>query len=91
MEAVTSAKRHLNFKNMPSTQHTHYLHLLHWVQGVDYINIMLLFFEEAVELQKTIGLQSGTGIHTVIMENCSFYHGHFVEPLLTSLHAEYEQ
>lgn len=76
---------------MPSTQHTHYLSLLHWVQGVDYINIMLLFFEEAVELQKTIGLQSGTGIHTVIMENCGFYHGHFVEPLLTSLHAEYEQ
>ena len=55
------------------------------MQGVDFVNIvdgpsngneMLLFFEEAVELQKHDGsvvLQRGD---SVIVDNCGFHHGH---------------
>lgn len=77
---------------------TYTINLLHSMQGVDYVNIldgpsngneMLLFFEEAVELQRYDGsvvLERGD---TVIMDNCGFHHGHFVEPLLTDMLAEY--
>ena len=77
---------------------TYTINLLHSMQGVDFVNIldgpsngneMLLFFGEAVELQKHDGsvvLERGD---TVIMDNCGFHHGHFVEPLLTDMLAEY--
>lgn len=77
---------------------TYTINLLHSMKGVDYMNIldgssnghaMLLFFEEAVELQNNDGsavLEQGD---TVIMDNCGFHHGHFVEPLLTDMLAEY--
>ena len=65
---------------------------------MDYINIidapsngnaMLLFFKEAVELQNNDGSAILEGGNTVIMNNCGFHHGHFVEPLLTVMLAEY--
>ena len=77
---------------------TYTLNLLHSMQGVDYINIidgpsngnaMLLFFEEAVELQNNDGSAILERGDTVIMDNCGFHHGHFVEPLLTDMLAEY--
>lgn len=77
---------------------TYTLNLLHSMQGVDYINIidgasngnaMLLFFEEAVELQNNDGSAILERGDTVIMGNCGFHHGHFVEPLLTDMLAEY--
>ena len=73
---------------------TYTLNLLHSMQGVDYINIidgpsngnaMLLFFEEAVELQNNDGSAILERGDTVIMDNCSFHHGHFVESLLTDM------
>ncbi|XP_078360588.1 uncharacterized protein LOC144644901 [Oculina patagonica] len=74
---------------------TYTINLLHSMKGVDYLNIldgpsnghaMLLFFEEAVELQNYDVLEQGD---TVIMDNCGFHQGHFVEPLLTDMLAEY--
>ena len=73
---------------------TYTINLLHSPFGVDFMNVLegpsngqelLLFFEEAVNLTRADGsavLESGD---TVIMANCGFHHGHFVEPLLTAL------
>lgn len=77
---------------------TYTINLMHSMQGVDHMNVlvgpsngnsMLLFFEEAVEIQKrdeSPVLESGD---TVIMDNCGFHHGNFVEPMLTEMLAEY--
>lgn len=77
---------------------TYTVNLLHSMQGVDHLNIivgpsngneMLLFFEEALQMHKRDGsvvLERGD---TVIMDNCGFHHGHFAEPLLTDMLAEY--
>lgn len=74
------------------------INLLHSMRSVDFMNIlngasngneMLLFFEEAVELQRNDGsvvLERGD---TVIMDNCGFHHGHFVEGLLTDMLGDY--
>lgn len=68
------------------------------MRSVDFMNIlngasngneMLLFFEEAVKLQRNDGsvvLERGD---TVIMDNCGFHHGHFVEGLLTDMLGDY--
>ncbi|KAL9965157.1 hypothetical protein ACROYT_G028919 [Oculina patagonica] len=77
---------------------TYTINLLHSMKGVDYMNIldgpsnghaMLLFFEESVELQNNDGSAVLEREDTVIMDNCGFHHGHFVEPLLTDMLAEY--
>lgn len=68
------------------------------MRGVDHVNILegpsngnelLLFFKEAIELvrgDRTQVLERGD---TVVMDNCGFHHGHFVEPLLTTILKKY--
>ena len=46
---------------------------------------LLLFFEEAVNLTRADGSAVLERGDTVIMDNCGFHHGHFVEPILTAL------
>lgn len=74
------------------------INLLHSLQGVDYMNVlngasngneMLLFFEEAVELIRNDGSAVLERGDTVIMDNCGFHHGHFIEPVLTNMLADY--
>ena len=74
------------------------INLLHSVRGVDYCNILdgpsngfqlLHFFEEAVEIQRPDGsvlLERGD---CVVMDNCGFHHGLFVEPVLRELLNDY--
>lgn len=59
---------------------TYTINLLHSIQGGDFMNIfdeMILFFEQAVELERngTVILERGD------MNNCGFHHGHFAEEL----------
>ena len=70
------------------------INLLHSPFGVDFINVLegpsngqelLLFFEEAVNLTRADGSAVLERGYTVIMDNCGFHHGHFVEPILTAL------
>lgn len=77
---------------------TYTVNLLHSMQGADHIGIlegpsngneMLLFFEEAVQLERGDGSPVLERGDTVIMDNCGFHHGHFVEPLLTDMLNEY--
>ena len=70
------------------------LNLLHSAQGVDYFSTlhgpsngmeMLNFFNEALQIYKPDGsvlLEFGD---VVIMDNCGFHHGDFVEPLLQDI------
>ena len=46
---------------------------------------LLLFFEEAANLTRADGSAVLERGDTVIMDNCGFHHGHFVEPILTAL------
>ena len=46
---------------------------------------LLLFFEEAVSLTRTGASAVLERSDAVIVDNCGFHHGHFVEPILTSL------
>ena len=74
------------------------LNLLHSVHGVDYFNILrgpsngmelLNFFNEALAVNRVDGstiLEIGD---IVIMDNCGFHHGHFVEPLLRNMLQDY--
>ena len=74
------------------------INLLHSVRGVDYYNILdgpsngfqlLYFFEDAVEIQRPDGsvlLERGD---CVVMDNCGFHHGLFVEPVLRELLNDY--
>ena len=72
--------------------------LLHSIQGVDHVeiidgasngNIMLIYFEEVLNLTCADGsvvLERGD---TVILDNCGFHHGNFTEPILRNMFAEY--
>ena len=74
------------------------MNLLHSIRGIDHFNILegpsnglelLQFFEDAVEVQRPDGsvlLERG---NCVVMDNCRFHHGNFVEPILRDLLAEY--
>ena len=74
------------------------VNLLHSLFGVDYYNILngpsngfelLHFFEDAVEIQRPDGsvlLERGD---CVVMDNCGFHHGLFVEPVLRELLNDY--
>ena len=74
------------------------INLPHSVHGVDYYNILdgpsngfwlLHFFEDAVEIQSPDGsvlLEHGD---CVVMDNCGFHHGLFVEPVLRELLNDY--
>ena len=46
---------------------------------------LLLFFGEAANLTRAGGSAVLEGGDRVIMDNCGFHHGHFVEPNLTAL------
>ena len=71
---------------------------MHSPFGVDFMIVLegpsngqelLLFFEEAVNLTRADGSAVLERGNTVIMVNCGFHHGHFVEPILTALLANY--
>ena len=74
------------------------VNLLHSLSGVDYYNILdgpsngfelLHFFEDTVEIQRPDGsvlLERGD---CVVMDNCGFHHGLFVEPVLRELLNDY--
>ena len=74
------------------------VNLLHSLFGVDYYNILdgpsngfelLHFFEDDVEIQRPDGsvlLERGD---CVVMDNCGFHHGLFVEPVLRELLNDY--
>ena len=42
-----------------------------------------MFFEEAVSLTRADGFAVLERGDSVVMDNCGFHHGHFVEPILT--------
>lgn len=74
------------------------VNLLHSMKGVDFMNIldgpsngneMLLFFEEAVQLERRDGSAVLERGDTVIMDNCGFHHGHFAEPILRDMLDDY--
>ena len=46
---------------------------------------LLLFFEEAVSLTRAGASAVLERSDAVIVDNCGFHHGHFVEPILTAL------
>ncbi|KAL9979392.1 hypothetical protein ACROYT_G017048 [Oculina patagonica] len=74
------------------------INLLHSALGIDYFNIidgpsngfeLLNFFEDAVEIQRpdrSVVLERGD---CVVMDNCGFHHGLFVEPVLRDLLNDY--
>ena len=73
---------------------TYTINLLHSPFGVDFMNVLegpsngqelLLFFEEAVSLTRTGASAVLERSDAVIVDNCGFHHGHFVEPILTAL------
>ena len=73
---------------------TYTINLLHSSLGVDFMNVLegpsngqelLLFFEEAVNLTRADGSAVLERGDTVIMDNCGFHHGHFVELFLLPL------
>lgn len=62
--------------------------------GIGYVNVierpsngqeLLLFFEEAVSLTRADGFAVLERGDSVVMDNCGFHHGHFVEPILTEM------
>ena len=74
------------------------INLLHSVCGVDYYNFLdgllngfqlLHFFEEAVEIQCPDGIFLLECGDCVMMDNCGFHHGLFVEPVLRELLNDY--
>lgn len=78
---------------------TYTIDVLHSPFGVDFMNILespsngqelLLFFEEAVNLTRADGSAVPERGNTVIMDNCGFHHGHFVEPISMQKHNKAE-
>ena len=74
------------------------LNLLHLIQGVDYFDILhgasngmelLNFFNEAPTIDRVDGSTILENGDLVVMDNCGFHHGHFVEPLLRDILGEY--
>lgn len=70
------------------------INLLHSPYGVDFVEVidgpsngqkLLLYFEEVVNMTKPDGSAVLERGDTVIMDNCGFHHGHFVEPILTRM------
>ncbi|XP_020904394.1 uncharacterized protein LOC110242722 [Exaiptasia diaphana] len=72
---------------------TYTINLLHSPYGVDFVEILhgpsngqkLLYFEEVLSITKPDGSAVLERGDTVIMDNCGFHHGHFVEPILTAM------
>ena len=74
------------------------LNLLHSVHGVDHYNVLrgpsngmelLNFFNEALSVDRVDGSTILENGDVVIMDNCGFHHGHFVEPLLRDILQEH--
>ncbi|KAL9962205.1 hypothetical protein ACROYT_G031287 [Oculina patagonica] len=74
------------------------LNLLHSIQGVDYFDILhgasngmelLNFFNEALTIDRVDGSAILENGDLVVMDNCGFHHGHFVEPLLRNILQDY--
>ena len=74
------------------------LNLLHSVHGVDYFDVLrgpsngmelLNFFNEALSVNRVDGSTFLENGDVVIMDNCGFHHGHFVEPLLRDIFQEH--
>lgn len=80
------------FKLQRSASNTTFtIYLLHSSLEVDFVNIvegasngneLLIFFEEAVEITKRDGSVLLERCDTVIMDNCPFHHGRFMERAL---------
>ena len=76
---------------------TYTINLLHSPFGVDFVdviegpsngNLLLLFFEEAVNLTRANGTAVLERGDTVILDNCGFHQGHVVEPILREMLGE---
>lgn len=74
------------------------LNLLNSAQGVDYFSIlrgpsngmeMLNFFNEALQVDGPLGSAILEFGDVVVMDNCGFHHGNFVEPLLRDILQEH--
>jgi len=74
------------------------MNLLHSVHGVDYYNILdgtlngfqlLHFFEDAGEIQRPDGSVLHERGDCVVMDNCGFHNGLFVDPVLRELLNDY--
>ncbi|KAL9968278.1 hypothetical protein ACROYT_G026632 [Oculina patagonica] len=94
---VTVGEKAIEFQRYASNANFT-INLLHSALGVDYFNIidgpsngfeLLNFFEDAVEIQRpdrSVVLERGD---CVVMDNCGFHHGLFVEPVLRDLLNDY--
>lgn len=74
------------------------INLLHSINGPDFFNILdgpsngvelLLFFEEAVSLERIDGSAVLERGDCVVMDNCGFHHGRMVEPVLRGMLADF--
>ena len=74
------------------------LNLLHSIHGVDYLDVLrgpsngmelLNFFNEALSVDRVDGSTILENSDVVIMDNCGFHHGHFLEPLLRDILQEH--
>ena len=70
------------------------LNLMHSITGVDFFNILdgpsngmelLIFFDEALKLEREDGSAVLERGDCVIMDNCGFHHARFVEPVLRGM------
>lgn len=73
---------------------TYTINLLHSLRGVDYFNLldgpsngleMLIFFEDALELDRPDGSAMLERGEYVVMDNCGFHHGRRIEPALRNM------
>ena len=73
------------------------INLLHSVNGADFMNILdgpsngvelLIFFDEAIQLERQDGSAVLERGDCVVMDNCGFHHGRLVEPVLRGMLAD---
>lgn len=73
---------------------TYTINLLHSVVGVDYFNILegpsnglelLIFFDDALQVERADGSAALERGDVVIMDNCGFHHARHIEPLLRNM------
>ena len=96
-EALPKASLPSKYSDTYLIQCTYTINLLHSPFGVDFVdviegpsngNLLLRFFEEAVNLTRADGTAVLERGDTVILDSCGFHHGHFVEPILREMLGE---
>lgn len=85
----------LAFEVQRYTSNANYtINLLHSVNSVDYFNVLdgpsngmelLNFFDDAIQVKREDGSASLERGDVVVMDNCGFHHGRFVEPVLRDM------